>query len=164
MLHCEELYRAIDADDIDWIDRLLTITPDWINSTDTAPPPLHWAIYRDKRRAVGVLLNHGADLALRDRDRDATPLDYAVVYARRELIPLLISHGASLDSGMQVAIKGASGGFEDYPELPDRRQYEGILELLREMSSPQPRAVRRAPPRQAAAMVRGRLRGGCSSR
>ena len=69
-------------------------------------------------------------------DRDATPLDYAVVYARRELIPLLISRGADLDSAMGVARKGASGGFEEYAELPGREQYEAIVELLREQESP----------------------------
>ena len=132
----EDLYSAIDADDVDRIERLLTMWPGFVNSTDEAPPPIHWAIYRDRRGAVEVLLNHGADLALRDRDRDATPLECAVVYARRELIPLLISRGADLDSGMRVALKGASGGFEEYAELPDRRQYEAIVELLREVSSP----------------------------
>ena len=136
MPRSEDLYRAIDADDVDRIDRLLTMSPDFVNSTDVAPPPIHWAIYRDRRGAAEALLNRGADLALRDRDRDATPLDYAVVYARRELIPLLIARGANLDSGMRVALKGASGGFEEYAELPDRRQYEGIVELLGELGSP----------------------------
>ena len=136
MPRSEDLYRAIDADDVDRIDRLLTMSPDFVNSTDVAPPPIHWAIYRDRRGAAEALLNRGADLALRDRDRDATPLDYAVVYARRELSPLLISRGANLGSGMRVALEGASGGFEEYAELPDRRQYEGIVELLGELSSP----------------------------
>lgn len=132
----ESLYEAIDADDADRIERLLTRSPGLLNSAAVTPPLIHWAIYRDKRRAVEALLNHGADLALRDRDRDATPLDYAVVYARRELIPLLVSRGADLDSGMQVALKGASGGFEEYAELPDRAEYEGVVALLRELDSP----------------------------
>ena len=136
MSRSEDLYSAIDADDVDRIERLLTMSPDLVNSTDETPPPIHWAIYRDKRRAVEALLNHGAVLALRDRDRDATPLDYAVVYARRELIALLLSRGANLDSAMEVALKGASGGFEEYAELPDREQYEAIVELLREQESP----------------------------
>ena len=131
----EDLYAAIEADDVDRIKQLLTMRPGLVNSAGEAPPPLHWAIYRDKRGAVEALLNHGADLTLRDRDRDATPLDYAVVYARRELIPALISCGASRDCGMRVALKGASGGFEEYPELPERQQYQGIVELLGELGS-----------------------------
>ena len=131
----EDLYKAIEADDVDRIEQLLTERPGLVNSTEQSPPPIHWAIYRGKRGAVEVLLNHGANLSLRDRDRDATPLDYAIVYARRELIPALTSRGADLASGMRVALKGASGGFEEYAELPDRRQYEGIVEMLGELGS-----------------------------
>lgn len=131
----EDLYRAIEADDVDRIVQLLTLRPGLVNSTEQMPPPIHWAIYRDRRRAAKALLDRGADLALRDRDRKATPLDYAVVYARADLIPVLISGGARLDGGMQVALKGASGGFEDYAELPGRREYEGIVELLRQLGA-----------------------------
>ncbi len=131
-----ELYKAIEANDADGIERVLAMRPDLVNSAEEAPPPTHWAIFRNKRAALEALLDHGADLGLRDRDRDATPLDYAVVYARREMIPALIARGASLECGMQVALKGASGGFEKYAELPDREQYEGIVELLRELGSP----------------------------
>ena len=136
MPHPKDLYRAIEADDIDRIEQLLRTRPDLVNSTKETPPPIHWAIYRDKRGTVDVLLDHGADLALRDRDRDATPLQYAVIYARRELIPALIARGASLDGVLRVALKGASGGFEEYADLPDRGQYEEIIELLRENGAP----------------------------
>lgn len=135
MGNTDDLYGAIEADDRVRIEQLLTARPGLVNIPERTPPPIHWAIYRDKRAAVRALLDHGADLALRDRDRDATPLDYAVVYARKELIPALVSRGASLDEGMRVALKGASGGFEEYPELPGRQQYEGVVELLRELSA-----------------------------
>ncbi len=133
MCSTDGLYKAIEADDVDWIEQLLTMRPGLVNSAEQAPPPIHRAIYQDKRRAVKALLDHGADLALRDPDRDAMPRDYAVVYARTELIPVLISCGADLDDGMRVALKGASGGFEEYAELPGRRQYEDVVELLREL-------------------------------
>ena len=131
----EELYSAIEADDADRIAQVLTRQPGLVNSLEETPPPIHWAIYRDKQRAVEALLDRGADLGLRDQDRDATPLDYAVVYARRESIQMLIAHGASLDAGMAVALKGASGGFEEFEELPGRGQYEEIVGLLRELGS-----------------------------
>ena len=134
MADSEELYSAIEADDPDAIAQLLTRRPGLVNSLDETPPPIHWAIYRDKRRAVEALLDRGANLGLRDQDRDATPLDYAVVYARRESIRMLIARGASLDSAMAVALKGASGGFEEFGELPGREQYEEIVGLLRELS------------------------------
>ena len=135
MANSEELYGAIEADDADTISQLLTRQPSLVNSVDETPPPIHWAIYRDKQRAVEALLDRGADLALQDQDRDATPLDYAVVYARRESIRMLIARGASLDSAMEVALKGASGGFEEFGELPGREQYEEIVGLLRELDS-----------------------------
>ena len=135
MANSEELYDAIEADDADTISQLLTRQPGLVNSVEETPPPIHWAIYRDKRRAVETLLDRGADLALQDQDRDATPLDYAVVYARRESIRMLIARGASLDSAMEVALKGASGGFEEFGELPGREQYEDIVGLLREIDS-----------------------------
>ena len=135
MANSEELYDAIEADDAATISQLLTRQPGLVNSVDETPPPIHWAIYRDKRCAVEALLDRGADLALRDQDRDATPLDYAVVYARRESIRMLIAHGASLDSAMEVARKGASGGFEEFGELPGREQYEKVVGLLRELGS-----------------------------
>ena len=71
----EDLYTAIEADDVDRIEQLLTMRPGLVNSAEEAPPPIHWAIYRDKRGAVEALLNHGADLTL--RDRDTTPVVYA---------------------------------------------------------------------------------------
>ena len=132
----EELYDAIEADDADRIVKLLTSRPGLVNSLEETPPPIHWAIYRDKRRAVAALLDRGADLGLRDQDRDATPLDYAVVYARRESIQMLIARRASLDSAMAVARKGAAGGFEEFGELPSRDQYKEIVGLLRELASP----------------------------
>ena len=134
MADSEELYSAIEADDPDAIARLLTRRPGLVNSIEETPPPIHWAIYRDKQRAVEALLDRGADLGLRDQDRDATPLDYAVVYARRESIRMLIARGASLDSAMEVALKGSSGGFEEFGELPGRERYKEIVGLLRELS------------------------------
>ena len=135
MADSEELYRAIEADDPDAIAQVLTRRPGLVNSIEETPPPIHWAIYRDKPGAVEALLDGGADLALRDQDRDATPLDYAVVYARQESIQMLIARGASLDSAMEVALKGASGGFEEFEELPGRERYEEIVALLRELDS-----------------------------
>ena len=51
MANSEELYDAIEADDADTISQLLTRQPGLINSVEEAPPPIHWAIYRDRRRA-----------------------------------------------------------------------------------------------------------------
>ncbi|MDH3692972.1 MAG: ankyrin repeat domain-containing protein [Gammaproteobacteria bacterium] len=135
MPRADELYEAIEANDICKIKRLLEQDRDLVEAIDETPPQIHWAIYQDKRQMVELLLNHGADIERRDQDRDATPLDYAIVYGRKEIIPVLISCGANLDGKLQSAIKGASGGYEDFSELPSRHEYEGIAQLLRDFGS-----------------------------
>lgn len=50
MCSTDSLYGAIEADDVDRIERLLTMRPSLVNSAEQAPPPIHWAIYQDKRR------------------------------------------------------------------------------------------------------------------
>ena len=126
----EELCRAIEANDIEMAEKLLAAHGDLADSNEGTPPPIHWAIYQDRWNMVELLLDHGADIERRDRDRGATPLDYAIVYARPEIIKLLVSRGANLEGRLQLAVKGASGGFEAFGELPTREQYEGIVELL----------------------------------
>ena len=135
MPQVRDLYAAVEADDTDRIGELLTADPDLVNSVEETPPPIHWAIYQDKRAAVERLLEHGANTELRDQDRDATALDYAVVYARKAIIRLLVSYGANLDGRAQLAAKGASGGFEEFNELPGRAQYQEVVELLEELEA-----------------------------
>ena len=42
----EDLYRAIEADAVDRIERLLTMRSGLVSSTEKTPPPIHWAICR----------------------------------------------------------------------------------------------------------------------
>lgn len=128
-----DLYAAIEAEDTATIRKLVSDRPDIVNSKEVTPPPIHWAIYLNKRNAVERLLEHGADMELKDQDRDATPLDYAVVYARTDIVRLLVSHGADPKAGVPVAAKGASGGFEEFDELPARKTYQEIAALLGEL-------------------------------
>ena len=133
MHRVDELYGAMSANNTGRIQELLAIQPDLANSVDETPPPIHWAIFQDKRQIVELLLDCGADIELRDGDRDATPLDYAIVYARKEIIPVLVSRGANTEGRLQTAFKGASGGFEEFCELPTRQEYGSIVQLLGEL-------------------------------
>ena len=135
MPNVEELCQAIEDNDINRAKELLSIRSVLADSVQGTPPPIHWAIYHDKRQMVELLLDHGADIERRDQDRNATPLDYAIVYGRKEIIPVLISRGANLEGRLQLAAKGVSGGFEEFNELPSRHEYEGIVELLRELGA-----------------------------
>ncbi len=129
------LYEAIETGNTGRMEMLLAAQPGLVNSLAETPPPIHWAIYHDRREAVEVLLEHGADMELEDQDRGATPLDHAIVYTRKGIVRVLVSHGACLEGRLQLALKGASGGFEEYAELPDRREYEEFLALLREIGA-----------------------------
>ena len=129
----QELGRAIEANDGDKARHLLTTHAGLADSTEETPPPIHWAIYQDKREMVELLLDHGADLERRDQDRDATPLDYAIVYARKDIIRVLVARGANVEGRLKVATKGAAGGFEAYGELPSRAAYAEVVELLHEL-------------------------------
>jgi len=137
MSEIEALRVAIEKGDLDLVGRLLVENPSLADSHEKAPPPLHFAVYLDRPRMVELLLDHGASIESRDQDRDTTPLRYAIVYARKGIIRLLVARGASLgpkDEGgttaLDVARRGAAGGFEEYVELPSREEYREVVALL----------------------------------
>ena len=104
------LNAAISAGDSVPVRTLLALQPDLINVAGDAPPPLHWAVYRNRRQTTRVVLDAGANIGLRDNDRGATLLDYAIVYARKEIVRILIGRGAETLGRLETAIKGAAGG------------------------------------------------------
>ncbi len=67
MPNAEELCQAIEANDINRAKELLAIRSDFADSVEVTPPPIHWAIYQDKRQMVELLLDHGADIERRDQ-------------------------------------------------------------------------------------------------
>ena len=83
MSRTDELFEAIDCNDIDLATELLREDSDLADSEIGTPPPIHWAIYRDNPQMVELLLDYGADIERRDTDRNATPLDYAIVVRGR---------------------------------------------------------------------------------
>lgn len=131
----DEFYALIAAGDDAGVREILAREPELARASGTTPPPLHWAIYYNRPGIAELLLDAGADLGLRDPDRAATPLEYAAVYARREIIRLLMARGADAKSGLDVALNGAAGGFEEFPELPSRAVYGAVATLLSELLS-----------------------------
>ena len=73
MATVDELGGAIDANNLDEVKELLAASSGLADSPEGTPPPLHWAIYRDRPEIVGLLLDHGADIERKDQDRGATP-------------------------------------------------------------------------------------------
>lgn len=136
----DELSTAIETDDAAALERLLEEHPDLANSPDWTPPPLHCAVLWNKPQMAEVLLDNGADIELRDPDRNTTALRYAIVYGKKEMIRLLVSRGANagaiVDNGttaLQMATDNAAGTLEEFEELPSRQEYREIVELLKEL-------------------------------
>ncbi len=129
----DQLYDAIDADDLSQAKSLLAAQPELVDSVEETPPPIHWAIFQDRLQMIELLLDRGASLELQDQDRNATPLDYAIMYGRREIIPTLVSRGAELEGRLQTALRAASGQFKKFDDLPKPEEYEETVELLREL-------------------------------
>lgn len=65
----DALYAAIYAGQSLRVRALLKIEPSLVNSTRRKPPPLHWAVHRNRLSMVVLLLDAGADIQLRDSER-----------------------------------------------------------------------------------------------
>lgn len=138
----QALAAATDADDVETAARLLKEDGSLANSWDETPPPLHWAIYKDRPRIVGVLLDHGADIEGRDQDNDTTPIRYAVLYGRKEIIRLLVARGADWGivrgkdtTALQEAMRGAAGCYQEFSDLPSPEEYGHVVSLLKKLGA-----------------------------
>ena len=136
------LAAATEANDVEAAAQLLREDRSLTNSRDETPPPLHWAIYKDRPRIVKVLLDHGADIEGRDQDNDATPIRYAVLYGRKEIVRLLAARGADWGivegkdtSALQEALRGAAGGYREFDDLPSPEEYGSVVDLLKELGA-----------------------------
>lgn len=132
----EELYVVIAAGNARGVREILARHPELADASEETPPPLHWAIHHNRPGIAELLLDAGASLGVRDPDRAATPIEYAAVYARRRVIRLLVARGADAESGLEVALRGADGRFEEFPELPSRAEYRAAAALLSEFLAP----------------------------
>lgn len=130
---------AIQAGDVHAVESLIRQNPELVNHPDWTPPPLHCAVLWSQPKVAEFLLDNGADIEMRDPDRQTTPLRYAIMYCKAELIPLLLSRGANSEaivengtSALQLAIDAAGGAFEEYDDLPSREQYNDVVRLLKQ--------------------------------
>ena len=135
----DEFAEAIESGNVANATRLIDEHPELVNSPKWTPPPLHCAVLWNQPQIANLLLDRGADIEIRDPDRDTTPLRYAVIYCKRELVRLLVLRGANTgpikpngSSAMELAVEGANGEFEEYDDLPNRSHYGEIIELLKE--------------------------------
>ena len=130
---------AIETGDLSAVESLVDKHPDIVNHPNWTPPPLHCAVLWNQPKIAEMLLDKGADIEMRDPDRQTTPLRYAIMFGKTDLIPLLLSRGANTGpivsdgiSAMQLAKDAANGAFEEYNDLPSRNAYESVVALLQQ--------------------------------
>lgn len=126
----ETLYDLIEAGDVEGVDTAVRREPELVEGQGATPPPVHWAIYHDQLAVVDLLLRHGAAIEREDQDRQSTPLAYAVVFGRREIAELLIGRGASVEGMHALALRGAAGEFEQYPDVAGRARFAELAALF----------------------------------
>ncbi|KAJ7691812.1 hypothetical protein B0H17DRAFT_1062784 [Mycena rosella] len=68
---------------------------------------LHWACYANKPHIVRILLEHGADIQVRDAKRH-TALDIATAKKRTEIRELLLQHSAGMENRNGDALRSSS--------------------------------------------------------
>ena len=140
MNHHIELANAIETGDETTVSRVLETRPELVNCREWTPPPLHCSVLWNQPRIGELLLDLGADIEMRDPDRQTTPLRYAIVYARIDVIPMLLERGASTralveggSSCFELAVNAANGSFKDYDDTPPPDEYAKVVKLLRKL-------------------------------
>lgn len=123
------IYDAFEANDFDLALKIITAAPWQLEQVDSIPPTLHGRVYEDDPKWIEWLLDHGANIELREQDYGATPLHGAVVHRNKTIIRMLVDRGADTSGVMELAQRGLAGGFE-YDERLDREGYREIVKLL----------------------------------
>lgn len=124
------LWDALDAKDYALAEQILADDPDQLEGVDDIPPSLHGCIYEDRPEMLEWLLDHDANIELREQDYGSPPLTTAVIHRHKRIIRILVERGADTTHAMHLAERGLAGDFED---LPPSEGYREIIELLREL-------------------------------
>lgn len=133
---------AIETGDVEAVASLIQQHPDIVNHPDWTPPPLHCCVLWKQPNIAEMLLDAGADIEMRDPDRNTTPLRYAILYCQNQMIPLLLFRGANagpiVENGttaLQLARDAAAGEFEQYDDMPPRMDYLEVVSLLQQSAA-----------------------------
>jgi len=124
------IWDAVAAKDYALAEQILQGDPDQLEGVDDIPPSLHGCIYEDLPEMFQWLVDHGANIELREQDYGSPPLTAAVIHRHKEIIRILVARGADTTRAMHLAERGLAGDFED---LPPKEAYREIIELLREL-------------------------------
>jgi hypothetical protein len=124
------LWDAFKAKDYALAERIVADDPDQLEGVDWIPPTLHACIYGDLPEIFEWVLDHGADIELREQDYGSPPLTAAVIHRHKRIIRILVERGADTTRAMHLARRGLAGDFED---LSPPEAYQEIIELLQEL-------------------------------
>jgi ankyrin repeat protein len=88
-----------------------------VNARDEAGfTPLHDAALAGNTAAVRTLLDHGANVNIRDKDSGATALYMAATMGREDVVNLLLERGADPKIGPSPIKAAKDGGFDKIAE------------------------------------------------
>ena len=124
------IWDAFEARDYALAEKIVADDPDQLEGVDWVPPTLHACIYEDKPEILEWVLDHGANIELREQDFGGRPLATAIVHRHKRIIRTLVARGADTTGALDLAQHGLAGGFED---VPPPEAYQEIIELLREL-------------------------------
>jgi RNA polymerase sigma factor (sigma-70 family) len=104
-----KLSRAVQANDISAVRELLKRDPSLARATITDAwqtdfTPLHQAAWNGFLEIATLLLDHGADLTVRDGSYNATPLGWSNENDQQAMSDLLLKRGTLVDAGQAAAI------------------------------------------------------------
>src|SRR5262245_33752089 len=119
------IWDAFGAKDYTLAEQIIADDPDQLEGVDWVPPTLHACIYEDLPEIFEWVLDHGANIELREQDFGGTPLGCAIVHRHKRIIRILVARGADTARAMQIAQRGLAGDFED---VPPPEAYREIIE------------------------------------
>ena len=141
MSKAAELHQAIKRGDVTGIQRLLEADPALANTrseTDARGTyPLHVAAEFNQPAATRLLLEHGADLSLLDRENDSIALCWAAFYGRPEVARILVEAGSDLNqrnkhglTPLGCAVGGTQGRWRQFSKAT-LEDWSRTAELIR---------------------------------
>lgn len=136
-----DLHDAVRRGDLPAIKDLLAKNRALANAQSEADPrgtyPLHVAAEFNQPGAARLLIEHGADLALLDRENDSSALCWAAFFGRPEVARILVEAGSDLNqrnkhglTPLGCALGGTQGRWRQFSRAT-LEEWSETAELIR---------------------------------